>query len=191
MKIILTGATGVVGLECLRIALLHPDVKEVIALGRRPVSVPEGSVSETEKARLRNVVVKDMGTEYPQEIKDQLKGADACIWYVICSSLDYADCLTTFRNLAITPKKYKEMTPEEAKKICHDYTLVGLQSMLSVANPDRPFRFIYTSGAMTERDQDRKDLWIIGDYRRMRVRSSNRLLSKFDQIDLINCVGRS
>ena len=59
------------------------------------------------------------------------------------------------------------MPAEEVKKICHDYTMIGLKAMAEVANPDRPFRFIYTSGAMTERDQS-KTLWLMSEHRKMR-----------------------
>ena len=61
------------------------------------------------------------------------------------------------------------MSAEEVKKVCHDYTVNGLSSMAAVANPDHPFRFIYTSGVMSERDQDNKGLWLIPEYRKMRV----------------------
>jgi hypothetical protein len=72
------------------------------------------------------------------------------------------------RNVAITPNKTTGMSETEVKKICHDYTLLGLQAMAEVANPGHPFRFIYTSGAMTERDQD-KTLWLMSEHRKMRV----------------------
>ncbi len=81
------------------------------------------------------------------------------------------------RNLAITPSKARGMSTEELKKVCHDYTINGLDCMAAVANLDHPFRFIYTSGAMTERDQDRQGLWLIPEYRKMRVSLVNILVS--------------
>ena len=50
--------------------------------------------------------------------------------------------------------------------ICSDYTINGLVNMAALAN--KPFRFIYTSGVMIERDQD-KSLPFLSDYRHMRV----------------------
>lgn len=75
------------------------------------------------------------------------------------------------RNLAITPNKTSGMTSEEVKRICHDYTITGLEAMAEVANPDHPFRFIYTSGAFVERDQE-KSLWLMSEHRKMRVSRS-------------------
>ena len=54
----------------------------------------------------------------------------------------------------------------EVTTICSDYTTNGLQMMAPVAH--KPFRFIYTSGILTERDQS-KSLTVMGDYRKMRV----------------------
>lgn len=62
------------------------------------------------------------------------------------------------------------MTAEELKKINHDYPFIGLKSMLAVASADHAFRFIYTSAALSERDQDRA-LWVMQDERKLRVSS--------------------
>ena len=50
--------------------------------------------------------------------------------------------------------------------ICSDYTINGLVNMTALAN--KPFRFIYTSGVMIERDQE-KSLPFLSSYRLMRV----------------------
>jgi hypothetical protein len=60
----------------------------------------------------------------------------------------------------------KDMSFEEATKVCYDYTVNGLSNMVPVAN--KPFRFIYTSGVTVERDQT-KTLSFLQDYRLMRV----------------------
>lgn len=80
MKVILTGCTGVVGTECIRIALNHPQITEVVALARRPVEVPDAVSSPKDKEKLKTVVLEDFGSEYPEDVKEQIKGADACIW---------------------------------------------------------------------------------------------------------------
>ena len=80
MKIIITGATGVVGTECIRLALSHPRVTEVVTLSRRPVSISEGFSSESDTDRLKTMILKDFASDYPDDVKDVLKGADACIW---------------------------------------------------------------------------------------------------------------
>ena len=64
--------------------------------------------------------------------------------------------------------------------------MIGLKAMAEVANPDHPFRFVYTSGALTERNQDRS-LWLMSEHRKMRVRrifTSTALCSNADLASL-------
>ena len=79
MKLILTGATGFVGEQCLRLALKNPKVTEVVALARREAKLPEGS-SDAEKSKFTTVILEDMGQDYPSSVKEKLGGTDACIW---------------------------------------------------------------------------------------------------------------
>jgi len=80
MKLIITGATGFVATEVLRQALLLPSITSVVAVARKPVTAPVGTPS-TNASKLKSVVVEDYGT-YPEDVKKELAGADACIWYV-------------------------------------------------------------------------------------------------------------
>ena len=77
MKLVIGGATGFVGTNLLRQALLSKDVSSIIAVGRRPASAPEG----TDASKLDNIVSKDL-LQYSEEAKQKLAGVDACIWYV-------------------------------------------------------------------------------------------------------------
>lgn len=54
---------------------------------------------------------------------------------------------------------------EEARKVSIDYTCKAIDVMLPET---KNLRFVYISGFMTERDQE-KPLWIMEDYRRIRV----------------------
>ena len=77
MKLIVAGATGFVGKEVIRLSLKRPDITTVIALSRTPVlPAPEDG---TDVSKLRNVIIKDYGG-YPDSVKNDLAGADACIW---------------------------------------------------------------------------------------------------------------
>ncbi|KAJ8058296.1 hypothetical protein OCU04_012490 [Sclerotinia nivalis] len=69
-----------------------------------------------------------------------------------------------------SPSQLKEMTLAEARKICFDYTSTGVEiiSKLPRKSASEPFRFIYVSGANSERDQMKKP-WVLGDYCLMRV----------------------
>lgn len=86
MKVILVGSTGFVGGEVLRLALKNPKIKEVVALSRREITIPEGYTPE-EMLKYKYVEVADFGQDYPENIKEKMKGANACIWYVFYPSL--------------------------------------------------------------------------------------------------------
>ncbi|KAJ7261741.1 putative nucleoside-diphosphate-sugar epimerase [Mycena haematopus] len=156
MKLIIAGATGFVAQELIRQSLRHPDVKSVVALARKPVAPPAGANA----GKLKSLVVKDYATlsEYSDEVKKELAGADACIWTV-----------------AVTPVKSKSLPFDEVTRICQTSTLVGL-SALHDAGLSRPFRFVYMSGAGTERDQSKKPSWM-PEYSLMRGETENRVLA--------------
>lgn len=55
------------------------------------------------------------------------------------------------------------------KKICQDYTLFGLKTIQEAREEGmEPLRFVYVSGAATERDQSRRPSWM-PEYSLMRV----------------------
>ena len=76
-KVILTGATGLVGegvlLECLR----NPSIKEVLMVNRRPY---EGAKNE----KLKECIVPDFFEL--DSVSEQLKGYDACFYCAGISS---------------------------------------------------------------------------------------------------------
>ncbi|KAJ0146661.1 Uncharacterized protein HZ326_10666 [Fusarium oxysporum f. sp. albedinis] len=130
MKLLVTGASGYVSTEIIRQSLQLPQVTSVVAVARKPVSVPSGA----DPARLKSIIVKDYG-DYPASVRDEFKDAAACIWTV-----------------GITPMAYKSLDSEQARKICLDDTLAGLETMVK-SSVKKPFRFVYMSGADAERDQ--------------------------------------
>jgi len=79
--------------------------------------------------------------------------------------------LQFFRSLAVTPSQSRTMKFSEVTAICHDYTINGIHNMIEVAN--KPFRFVYVSGVLTERDQN-KILPQMGEYLHLRVSPSSR-----------------
>ena len=79
MKLIIAGATGFVGTELVRQSLQNPKVTSVIALARRPVPAPSNLNPGADASKLHSVTVKDYDG-YPNEVKKQFAGADACIW---------------------------------------------------------------------------------------------------------------
>lgn len=75
MKIILTGTTGFIGTETLQQCLTNPSITSIIALSRRPL--PD---SLTGGPKLKVVILKDF-LSYPDSVLQDIKGAQACIWY--------------------------------------------------------------------------------------------------------------
>src|SRR5471032_609324 len=76
MKIIIFGATGMVGQGVLRECLLAADVEQVTAVGRTPLTQSD--------PKLHQVLLADMYR--PEMIEEQLKGYDACFFCLGMSS---------------------------------------------------------------------------------------------------------
>ena len=74
MKLIVAGATGYVAGEVIRQAVCMPEITTIVALARRPVEL-----DSRESSKVKSVVIKDYG-EYPDQVKKELAGSDACIW---------------------------------------------------------------------------------------------------------------
>ena len=77
MRLILFGASGMVGAGALREALRAPDVESVLSVGRRPSGVTH--------PKLQELLLPDLFDVASAE--EQLVGYDACIWAVGVSSV--------------------------------------------------------------------------------------------------------
>jgi uncharacterized protein YbjT (DUF2867 family) len=77
MRIILFGATGMVGAGTLREALADPGVEAVLAIGRRSCGVHH--------EKLRELLLRDLFDF--AAVESQLVGWDACLWAVGVSSV--------------------------------------------------------------------------------------------------------
>ncbi|HXQ07322.1 MAG TPA: NAD-dependent epimerase/dehydratase family protein [Bradyrhizobium sp.] len=81
MKVILFGATGMVGQGCLRECLIDPEVETVLAVGRSPTG--------QQHAKLREIVHHDF-SDY-SAIESQLAGFDACFFCLGVSSVGMSE----------------------------------------------------------------------------------------------------
>lgn len=77
MKIIITGATGMVGEGVLLVCLEHPSVTEVLMINRRPLALKH--------EKLKTLIVKDFSAIGMN--KEQLKHYDACFFCAGVSSV--------------------------------------------------------------------------------------------------------
>lgn len=88
MKLILLGASGMVGMGALREALADAQVTEVLVVGRRPCGEAH--------PKLRELLISDLFTAFDSPSNEAaLTGYDACIWSVGVTSIgknetDYA-----------------------------------------------------------------------------------------------------
>ncbi|QKX64642.1 uncharacterized protein TRUGW13939_11818 [Talaromyces rugulosus] len=163
MKLVIVGATGFVGGEVLRQALRNPAVTSIVAITRREMPEPP-----PQNFKLNYFVLEDWTSQYPESLQTVIRGADACIW-----------------SLAITPSQSRNMDFAHVTTVCYDYTIHALKSMAALAN--KPFRFIYVSGILIERDQT-KELPYLAEYRHMRGRTENALLEFANQTAPSNSV---
>jgi uncharacterized protein YbjT (DUF2867 family) len=81
MRILLTGATGMVGQGTLRECLLSSEVTEVLAIGRTPAG--------QQHPKLRQLTLPDIGNLSGYE--DQLTGFDACLFCAGISSVGLSE----------------------------------------------------------------------------------------------------
>lgn len=87
MKVILFGASGMVGQGVLRECLLDPDITSVLAIGRSPIG--------QQHEKLREIVRQDLFNYAP--IEEQLRGYDACFFCLGASSVGMTEA--NYRHL--------------------------------------------------------------------------------------------
>jgi len=101
-KVIITGATGMVGKGVMFECLDHNEISEVLVIGRNPIGI--------EHPKLKELIHKDF-SDFSNE-KKKLAGYDAC-----------------FFSLGISAAGLKE---EQYKKITHDYTLALARTLFEL-----------------------------------------------------------
>ncbi|KAL9097058.1 MAG: hypothetical protein Q9165_001022 [Trypethelium subeluteriae] len=151
MKVVITGCTGFIGREVLEQTLQNDSITSVLVLSRRELSL-------TPQSPKLKVAILDDFLKYSDALLDDLEGAEAVLW-----------CLG------------KAWMPDSdmARKVSVDYTLAAVRAFdraNATANNDKKLRFVYLSGAASERDQT-KPLWFLQDYRRIRGQVENELIA--------------
>lgn len=80
MKIVITGATGYIGTEVLRLAIANPSITHIFTLTRKPLPQPLLDVP-----KVTSIIHKDF-SKYPETLMSNLTGVEACIWYYYAQS---------------------------------------------------------------------------------------------------------
>jgi uncharacterized protein YbjT (DUF2867 family) len=138
-KVIITGATGMVGKGILLECLDHEAITEVLVIGRNPI--------EIKHPKLKELIHKDFSDF--SEVKNQLKGYDAC-----------------FFSLGISAAGLNE---EQYTRITYTFTL-SLAKTLFELNPEMTFN--YVSGQGTDPTEKGRMMWA-----RVKGKTENDLLN--------------
>ncbi len=147
MKVIITGSTGYVGRAVLERCLSSSSVTSVVSISRRDPGIKHPKLS---------VVLHHDFSTYPIHILEEMKTADSFIY-----------CLGT--NVPIKPSELN-------RQINFEYALATARIFADTTQEKKsPTRFVYLSGALTEKDANKR-LWIIAENRRMRGELENALL---------------
>jgi uncharacterized protein YbjT (DUF2867 family) len=102
MKVVIFGATGMVGQGTLRECLLAADVQEVVVVGRHPTGVRHQKLREVELADFTDLT----------PIEAELAGADACFYCLGISSVGVDEATYT--------------------RICHDFPLAAARALAKI-----------------------------------------------------------
>ncbi|KAL8286791.1 hypothetical protein RQP46_004319 [Phenoliferia psychrophenolica] len=132
-KVILTGATGSAGAECLRQLLLHPTVSQVTVLSRR--ELPPHIAPLPPNPKLRVILHSDF-TSYPQSLLDQLEGYNGVVWDLGKSSMGVRE--------------------DEYERIHVDYPIAAAKAFAKLAQVgERKFVFALLTGQGTSQDESK------------------------------------
>jgi uncharacterized protein YbjT (DUF2867 family) len=132
MQIIVTGATGLVGAEVVRQAMMDPEIKGIAALVRRTLDIP--ALPEQGREKLKTVVHSDF-LNYGG-LESLFKNHDAVLW-----------CLGISQN---------QVSKEDYFTITHDYAL-AVAGMILKTNPS--MRLIFVSGEGADSSEKSRTLF--------------------------------
>jgi uncharacterized protein YbjT (DUF2867 family) len=129
MKVVLFGATGMIGQGVLRECLLDPDVERVLAIGR--------SATGVQHAKLREIVQGDLWNY--SSIEDQVRGFDAC-----------------FFCLGVTSAG---MSEADYSRVTYDITVAAAETLARLNVGMAGMTFVFVSGAGADSSEQGRLMW--------------------------------
>jgi uncharacterized protein YbjT (DUF2867 family) len=130
MKVIIFGATGMVGAGVLRECLLDAEVERVLVVGRSAIRNPPVA----REPKLREIVRADLMDLSP--IEAELRGYDACFFCLGVSSVG--------------------MNEAEYRRISYDLTMAVAERLVRL---NQGMTFVYVSGAGTDSSEHGRAMW--------------------------------
>ncbi|KAI0419827.1 hypothetical protein F5X98DRAFT_59841 [Xylaria grammica] len=138
MKVLITGASGSIGGECLTQCLSHPDISAVVAFVRRDLPADVAS-----HPKLECVLINDF-SQWPEDVLRAHADAAGIIW-----------AIGSYKGSRTADLEYPLAFLE------------SMQRMLETRPRRPPFRYIHLGGKFTRHDQEEK-LWFLEYARKLR-----------------------
>jgi hypothetical protein len=168
MKVIIAGVTGFVGGALVQQCIRDSRITSIIALSRR--DLPSELTANCTKLK---VLIQKNFLEYPDDVIDELAGAEACLWLVLYlhhqSTLLYFSTNSYRRALGGKVEDFPDV--QTARKVSVEYTLAAANAFAEKLLPklvEKEFKFVFCSGAMAERDME-KTLYFMKETRKIKV----------------------
>ncbi|KAI0532640.1 hypothetical protein GGR58DRAFT_517562 [Xylaria digitata] len=138
MKVLLTGASGSIGGECLTQCLSHPGISTVVAFVRRDLPADLSS-----HPKLKYVLIKDF-SQWPEDVLQAHADAAGIIW-----------AMGSYKGSQTADLEYPLAFLESMERVLK-------------TKPTRPrFRYVHLGGMFTRHDQEKK-LWLLEYPRKIR-----------------------
>jgi len=134
MKVVIFGATGMVGTGVLRECLLDDGVERVLSVGRRAIGVRNPALNPLPNPKLREIVQPDLMDYTANE--EELRGYDACFFCLGVSSVG--------------------MSEADYRRVTYEITLAAAKTLVRL-NPR--MTFVYVSGAGTDSSEKGRVMW--------------------------------
>ncbi|KAI0486742.1 hypothetical protein F4859DRAFT_312409 [Xylaria cf. heliscus] len=155
MKVLITGASGSIGGECLIQCLAHPSISTVVAFVRR-----ELPADVSNHPKLKTIIIKDFA-QWPQDVLEENADAVGIIW-----------AMGSYKGSRAADLEYPLAFSESMARV------------LETKSPRPRFRYVHLGGMFTQRDQE-KMLFFLDYPRKIRGLAEAKVVEFADSHDSI------